>query len=332
VTDLARAVQLLRQGRLVAFPTETVYGLGADATNPNAIDLIYRTKGRPGTNPLIIHVADVPTARRYAARWPAAAEELAARFWPGPLTIVLPKAPVIPANATAGLDTVALRVPNHPLALELLRAVDGPLAAPSANRSTRVSPTTAQHVRDEFPGSPEPALILDGGPCTVGIESTVLDLTTTPPTILRPGHVTAGDFEPILGPVRTAAAAADPAQPAASPGQQEIHYAPRAAAYRYDAGAARDVFGSVAAAPAADAVLAIDSDALRGQFPADHPLVRQRRIIAMPADPARYASVLYGTLREVDDRGATTIWVEFPPDDPAWGAVRDRLRRATRPR
>src|SRR5688500_47215 len=194
---IERAASLLRRGGLVAFPTETVYGLGADATNAAAIRRVFQVKGRPATNPLIVHVADESVARRYAREWPTAASKLAAEFWPGPLTLVLSKQPSIVLEVTAGLDTVGLRAPDHPLALELLRAFDGPVAGPSANRSSHVSPTTARHVRDEFPDD-EIDLILDGGPCKVGIESTVLDLTSDPPRILRPGAVTREQIEAVI--------------------------------------------------------------------------------------------------------------------------------------
>ena len=200
---IARAAEILRSGGLVAFPTETVYGLGADATNPDAVRRIFAAKGRPTTNPLIVHVADIETAKRYAATWSDAAQTLAAVWWPGPLTLVVPKAASIVPEVTAGRETVGLRVPDHPLALELLRAFGGAVAAPSANRSNRVSPTTAGHVLEELAGSVD--LILDGGPCTVGIESTVLDLTTDVPTILRPGGVSRGQLEAILGRVDDAA-------------------------------------------------------------------------------------------------------------------------------
>ena len=324
MTDIARAVWFLKQGRLVAFPTETVYGLGADATNPRAIDLIYRTKGRPSTNPLIIHVADVERAKRYTVDWPVNAAELAARFWPGPLTIVLGKRGLIPDSATAGLQTVALRVPDHALALELLRAFDGPLAAPSANRSTRVSSTTAGHVRDEFPDSAaaggaaenEPALILDGGECMVGIESTVLDLTTATPTILRPGQITAEDLRRIIGAVQLGPTVRDQSTPVPSPGQQEIHYAPRTAAYRFEA-SQRDGL------PGHDiGVIALGS--LGDRKPS-------ARAIALPNDPAQYAQRLYSVLRELDELGLTALYIEMPPDLPRWAGIRDRLMRATRP-
>src|SRR4051812_22054097 len=192
---ITQAVEILRRGGVVAFPTETVYGLGADATNAGAVARVFQIKGRPSTNPLIVHVADEAIARRYARDFPIAATKLVARFWPGPLTIVLPKAPAIVPSVTAGLDTVGLRAPNHPLALELLRAFDGALAGPSANKSTHVSPTTAEHVRDELGDAVD--LILDGGPCEVGIESTVLSLVGEP-KILRLGAVTREMIEDVL--------------------------------------------------------------------------------------------------------------------------------------
>jgi len=326
VPDLARAIELLKQGRLVAFPTETVYGLGADATNAAAIDRIYETKGRPSTNPLIVHVASEEIARRYVGNWPAVASRLARQFWPGPLTIVLSKrGAVIPDAATAGLATVAVRVPDHPLALELLRAFDGPLAAPSANRSNRVSPTTASHVLEEFPDSAaaggaadrEPALVLDGGACTVGIESTVLDLTTPTPTVLRPGHVTVAQMEEVVGgPVAVAGGHLARETPAASPGLQAIHYAPRTIAYRFETSQRPLV-------PGHDIGLVALS-----------PLVGHKewgRIVAMSADPVEYAQHFYDVLRRLDAMGLPALYIEFPPDQPEWSAIRDRITRATRP-
>src|SRR4051812_35429336 len=232
-TEIAKAVQILKQGGLVAFPTETVYGLGADATNRSAIEKIFEAKGRPSTNPLIVHVADIALARKYAAQWPQAAQLLAEKFWPGPLTLVLPKSSAIVDLVSAGKNTVGLRVPNHPLALNLLNEFSGPLAAPSANRSTRVSPTTAEHVRYELGDAVD--LILDGGPCTVGIESTVLDLTTTRPIILRPGAIIREQIQELIGPTDLFTGQTDPSKSASSPGQQALHYAPRAPAFRFEA-------------------------------------------------------------------------------------------------
>src|SRR5215207_179752 len=193
------AAAVLRAGGLVAFPTETVYGLGAHALDPAAVERIYQAKGRPAYNPLIVHAADAAAARRLAARWPGAAERLAERFWPGPLTLVVPRSPEIPDAVSAGLATVALRVPAHPVAHALLLAAGIPVAAPSANRSTQISPTTAEHVRRGLGERVD--LIVDGGPCPVGIESTVLSLAGPVPTVLRPGTISIDDLRPVIGEV-----------------------------------------------------------------------------------------------------------------------------------
>ncbi len=314
MSEIQQAVEVLRSGGLVAFPTETVYGLGADATQAEAVERIYEVKGRPTTNPIIVHVADIERARRYAAQWPEAAQKLAEQFWPGPLTLVVPKSPQIVDQATAGLKTVGLRVPNHPVALELLRAFDGAIAAPSANRSARVSPTTAQHVRDELGDLVQ--LVLDGGPCEVGIESTVLDLSGDMPRILRPGMVTRTMIEQVIGPVQASRSVTDATQPALSPGQQPVHYAPVTPAYRYTA--------TQASRLAAEGAGIIDI----GQI--DQP--RQiESVITLPADPEQYARHFYAALRTLDAMGLRAIYVEMPPDSPPWIAVRDRIRRATRP-
>ena len=284
------AVATLRRGGLVAFPTETVYGLGADAADPLAVRRIFAAKGRPATNPLIVHVASASIARRYATDWPAAADRLAAAFWPGPLTIVLRRNASIADEVSAGRGTVGLRVPNHPVALELLAAFDGPVAAPSANRANHVSPTTADHVRAELGGRVD--LVLDGGPCAVGIESTVVDLTGVRPALLRPGGVSRAQLEAVVGPVDVVHGSA------ASPGQGSRHYAPVTPAYRFDAG---------------------------------DPLPVGAAVLRCGDDPAAYARGLYRSLRELDGRGAAAICVEMPPDEPAWAAVRDRLMRATLP-
>ena len=196
---IARAAALLGQGRLVCFPTETVYGLGANALDPAAVNRIYEAKGRPAHNPLIVHVADAAAAQRLVTAWPEAAERLAAKWWPGPLTLVLPKSREVPTEVTAGLGTVAIRVPAHPVALALLKAAGVPVAAPSANRSGELSPTTAEHVQRSL-GDLVP-MILDAGPTTVGIESTVIDLSDRAPVLLRPGMVTREEIEALIGPV-----------------------------------------------------------------------------------------------------------------------------------
>ncbi|HEV7298119.1 MAG TPA: L-threonylcarbamoyladenylate synthase [Tepidisphaeraceae bacterium] len=313
MSDIERASSFLSAGRLVAFPTETVYGLGADATNADAVRRIFTAKGRPATNPLIAHVADVDVARRYAAVWPDAAQRLAEALWPGPLSIVVPKSAVIVAEVSAGRATVGLRVPNHPLAIELLRAFDGPIAAPSANRSNRISPTTAAHVRDELGESVD--LILDGGPCAVGIESTVIDLSTDAPTILRPGGVSRETIERIIGPVALFSGAVAHDVAAVSPGQQSVHYAPTTPAYRFDTSQR----GMINPADVGLMVAGHGEDTKRWG-----------PIVAMSKHPELYAQDFYAVLRELDAMQLNAIFIELPPDVPAWHAVRDRITRATR--
>jgi L-threonylcarbamoyladenylate synthase len=216
VDEIAKAAELLRAGQLVAFPTETVYGLGANALDAAAVQRIYEAKGRPASSPLIVHVSGVEMAKSLAANWPETASQLAAAFWPGPLSIIVPKRPSVPDVVTAGLPSVALRMPAHPIARQLLSTVQLPLAAPSANRFTELSPTTAAHVRETFPD----LMVLDGGACTVGIESTVISLVGGHPRILRPGMITQSQIEAVIGPVETGAGPE-------SPGQHPRHYSPR---------------------------------------------------------------------------------------------------------
>jgi L-threonylcarbamoyladenylate synthase len=321
VNPIQRAVEILRAGGVVSIPTETVYGLGADATNSTAIKKIFQVKGRPPTNPLIVHVADTGAACRYARTWPAAAEKLSAKLWPGPITLVVKKNPQIVDEVTAGLDTVALRAPDHPLAQSLLREFDGPIAAPSANRSMRVSPTTAKHVADQLGDLVD--LILDGGPCRVGIESTVLDLTAQMPRILRPGGIDRKTIESIIGPVEMTDAPADESKPALSPGQQPIHYSPKAPSFRFDtiadlrAGITRQTHNRIVA-------ILLDQSQWRAEFPPT------ARIIEMPACAQDYAHRLYAALHEADGSNPDSIWIEFPADTPEWHAIRDRIRRAAR--
>ncbi len=299
LSEIIRAAALLRSGKLVAFPTETVYGLGADATNADAVRSIFAAKGRPSTNPLICHVADIATAKRCVRQWPEAAQMLADTFWPGPLTIVVPKTDEIVPEVTAGLDTVGLRAPDHSLTLQLLRVFDGPLAGPSANRSNRVSPTTAQHVREELGDSLD--MILDGGTCAVGIESTVLDLSGARAMILRPGGVSREQIESVIGAVDvTGGVIASAATAQKSPGQYPRHYAPRSPAYRFDSSSASRL-------PEGACVLTLSND------------------------PKEYAKRFYAKLRELDRELPSAIYIEMPPDDPQWLAVRDRIIRATQP-
>ncbi|HYO10299.1 MAG TPA: L-threonylcarbamoyladenylate synthase [Tepidisphaeraceae bacterium] len=320
--EVIQASAILRGGGLVAFPTETVYGLGADATNPDAVAKIFAAKGRPGTNPLICHVADEAMARRYAATWPDVATKLAQKFWPGPLTLVLPRTDDIAGEATAGLATVGLRAPDHPLTLQLLRVFDRPLAGPSANRSNHVSPTTADHVREDLNGAVD--MILDGGACTVGIESTVLDLTGDRPTILRPGSVAREQIEAEIGPVAVDESHHDPALPATSPGRQPKHYAPRAAAYRFDRqriAAVLEFIVHQGGDPPAMIFI--------GNAPAQMHIIPLNGIAEIRSDPADCARTLYAVLRRLDRANVKTILIELPPDEPQWLAVRDRILRAT---
>lgn len=296
---IEQAIQTLHSGQLVVIPTETVYGLAADATNADAVHRIFKLKGRPASNPLIVHVASRDAAERCVIDFPDEAKLLVDRFWPGPLTLVLPKAACIPPIVTAGRDTVAVRVPDHPLTLELLRAFDGPLAAPSANRSNHVSPTTAQHVRDEF-GEQCP-LILDGGPCVVGIESTVLDLSSKPFRILRPGAITQPMIEAIVGRVEMPHLLHVGPHAASSPGQHLVHYAPRTPAFHFEPQQRPQLEGSNAA------------------------------IIDLPLDARAFERNLYARLRWLDEQHLEAIYVELPPDSPEWSASRDRVLRATRP-
>jgi len=318
---LKRAALLLRSGQLVAFPTETVYGLGANALDPGAVARIFGAKGRPAYNPLIVHVADIEAARRLVTSWPESAARLAHRWWPGPLTLVLPKAPEIPDLVTAGLPTVALRIPSHPIALALLRATGLPLAAPSANRSGEVSPTTAAHVAQSLGG--RVPLILDAGPTTVGIESTVVDLSGPTPILLRPGMITREELAEILGPVSVAAAPSEATQGRPSPGMLDRHYAPRARLVVYDGPEDKAALRAIAECHAGGG----RSVALaRSARPA-----AADEVEPMPAEPAAYARELYGALHRMDRAGVALILVERPPADPAWDGVRDRLDRAARP-
>jgi L-threonylcarbamoyladenylate synthase len=299
--SVAEAARLIRAGKLVAFPTETVYGLGANALDAGAVERIYEAKGRPKTSPLIVHVDSAEMARSLAAEWPAAAAELALRYWPGPLTLVVKKAAGIPDVVTAGLATVGLRVPSHPLALELIRAAGVPLAAPSANRFTELSPTTADHVRRSLGDRVD--YILDGGPTAVGIESTVLSLAEQPPVLYRPGIIPIPEMEEVTGPIRLATGIG--AGPHPSPGMHAQHYRPVTPLYLDEA---------------PDGGHGYRLWLTRGSHGGAG---RQ-----MPSDPRGYAAVLYATLHGVDTEGFDWISVEPPPDTPEWAGVLDRLRRA----
>ena len=314
MNDVARAAALLRAGELVAFPTETVYGLGADAGNPQAIAKIFAAKGRPADHPLIVHVPDASHLERWAVDLPEAAGKLATAFWPGPLTLILKRHPSVLDAVTGGQDTVGLRVPNHPLALELLREFDGGVAAPSANRFGRVSPTTAAHVREELGDTV--AMILDGGPCAVGIESTILDLSSGAARILRPGMLDAAAIGAVLGYPPEFGGGQN--APRVS-GSLEAHYAPRTP-LRLVASAELEA----AARQALDA-------GRRIAVLAPRPLAIAHHDIAWcPAsdDAAQFAHDLYARLRELDAMACDLILVAAPPASENWRAVADRLVRA----
>ncbi len=329
--SIAVAADILRFGGLVAIPTETVYGLAANALDEKSVAKIFVAKGRPSNNPLIVHVADVAAARELTADWPVAAELLAARFWPGPLTLVLHKRMHVPAIVTAGGATVAIRIPRHPVALALLRATGFPLAAPSANMSNGISPTTAEHVRQTLDGRID--LILDAGPASGGIESTVIDLTTQPARLLRPGLITPEELEPYLGKVeRPTLLLDDRSRPMPSPGTSLRHYAPRAVleCFPNEAAARRvDALCNVAAARnGLIGWLRIASDAEQAPATDTRRVSIRAREIVLPANAAMYARQLYAAMYELDATGVAIIVADLPPCDDAWLAVRDRLRRA----
>jgi L-threonylcarbamoyladenylate synthase len=331
--EIDRAAKLLRAGRLVVFPTETVYGLGANALDLEAVARIYAVKRRPATSPLIVHVASIDMAQSLVEAWPDTADRLTKKFWPGPLTLVLPVASaalsiasvgtgaspvqaerssaalfarVIPPIVTAGLHTVGLRMPAHPIALALLQAAAIPLAAPSANRFTELSPTTADHVRHSL--GAEVDLILDGGPCQIGIESTVLSLSGPIPTLLRPGAISRADIESIIGPIATAQEVPAGAHPA--PGMHPRHYSPRTVLYLTQKGEVPDqgqgIYLQLQQAPTRANVI----------------------IMQMPQSAAAYAAALYEVLHQADAKNYSWITIDLPPNTSEWEAVHDRLKRA----
>lgn len=316
---LQQAAQRLADGQLVAFPTETVYGLGARADDAAAVARIYAAKGRPADHPLIVHVTSVEAARGFAADWPPLAQRLVAAFWPGPLTVIVPRAAGMAAAAAGGQDSIGLRSPAHPVARALLAqaaalGVHG-VAAPSANRFGRVSPTRAAHVESEFDGA---VPVLDGGACEVGIESSIVDCSRGHAVLLRPGQLGRAAIEAALGePLHQPDASA----PRAS-GTLASHYAPRAKVRLMDAAQMAAALSVLAPrAPGAAAAVALYS---RTVHPSAAGLPRR----AMPDDPHAAAHELFAVLRELDATGAPLIWIETPPADPRWDGVRDRLQRA----
>jgi L-threonylcarbamoyladenylate synthase len=310
VTDeVRRAAEILRAGRLVAFPTETVYGLGADASNPAAIALLYAVKRRPMEHPVIVHFAHAEPAFAWTREVPETARKLAARFWPGPLTLVLKRSALARDFITRGVDTIGVRVPSHPVGRAMLDAFGAGVAGPSANRFGHVSPTTAAHVRADLGRDVE--LVLEGGSSEVGIESTILDLSRDRPVLLRPGHVSRETLEQFLG----EAVPDGDAQAPRHPGGLERHYAPQTPVRLVPAHA---LDAEIAKLGAHAAVLAFS-----------RPDERVDYWLRMPRDAEGYARRLYAALRELDGAGCEAILIESPPQAPAWQAVRDRLQRAT---
>jgi L-threonylcarbamoyladenylate synthase len=317
--EIDQAARLLRAGRLVAFPTETVYGLGANALDADAVARIYAVKRRPATSPLIVHVASIEMAQSLVTNWTEIADRLARKFWPGPLTLVLEKklgkqsqnpveqSSTIPDIVTANLSTVGVRMPAHPIAQALIQAAGVPVAAPSANRFTELSPTTAEHVRRSL--GAEVDLILDGGPCHVGIESTVLSLVESTPTLLRPGGISRKTLEEIAGPINSAQESRAGAHPA--PGMHPRHYSPRTTLFL-----------------AVDGNVPEEGVGIYLQY-AVPPSRRDIAVEQMPNSPENYAAVLYEALHHADAGDYDWIAVDTPPKTGEWEAVQDRLKRAT---
>ncbi|MCC7436030.1 MAG: threonylcarbamoyl-AMP synthase [Methanoregulaceae archaeon] len=299
--NLQIAADALLRGELVCMPTETVYGIAADATNPEAVRQIFAAKDRPADNPLIVHISDFVQLEDVVSEWTDAADVLANRFWPGPLTLVLKKSEMIPNEVTGGLETVAVRMPDHPVALELIELAGIPLAAPSANRFMHLSPTRAEHVDPRI--AERVAMVLDGGPCRIGLESTVVDVSVDPPRILRPGGISRGQIQAALG---RPLGQLPPSDVRRSPGMYLRHYAPKAPL---------------------EFVEALEPDAVGLGFGTP----RNDRQIRMPDDPNAYAAGLYAALHRLDAGNPAVIYVEHPPEEPEWEAVHDRLRKAAEP-
>ncbi len=324
---LTQCVELLRAGELVGLPTETVYGLAANALHPEAVARIFAVKGRPAHNPVIVHVAGVEMARRCVAEWTPPAEKLAAAFWPGPLTLILPRSGIIPDLITAGGQTVGVRWPSHPFIQAVIRRCDFPLAAPSANLSSQISPTTAEHVRKSL--GDKIRLIIDGGPSHVGIESTVLDLTCKPARVLRPGMIHDESLVAVLGELQPAERGRRPdagegATPeiVRSPGLLLKHYSPQARLVIWQWQDEEDLKSQISN--------------LKSQIHDAHILAHTRipfhrefgRVSVMPHDPQAFARAIYAELHRSDEAGAKLIVVEALPDAGEWQAITDRLRRA----
>lgn len=313
----ALASALLQEGGVVAFPTETVYGLGADAENSEAVRRIFRIKGRPADHPLIVHLAGVSSIDYWARQIPDIALRLAERFWPGPLTIVLRRTSRVSDLVTGGLDTVGIRVPAHPVAQSLLQEFAGGIAAPSANRFGRISPTCAEHVREELGSGPD--LILDGGDCQVGLESTIITLAGDRPLLLRPGGISIAELNEVIGEEVELLGQPDPAQRA--PGSHAVHYAPLTPACVISTKELQSMVSCHVSAGHSVATLCFsETDPAGGQAAGS---------VLMPNNPVGYARALYAALRRLDTAGYDMILVEDPPKTEPWRAIRDRIQRAT---
>ena len=310
-----QAAAHIRAGELVAFPTETVYGLGADASNDAAVAKIFAAKGRPADHPLIVHIASAVQVLDYASSVPPFAKALIAAFWPGPLTIILPRKSGVAAAAAGGQNSIGLRCPDHPLALEFLKACATGVAGPSANKFGRVSPTTAQHVSQEFAGT---LMVLDGGPCTVGIESSIVDCTRNQPVLLRPGVLTRAQLSAACG-IAVLSADDQPDDAPRAPGTLESHYAPNAKVRLMESVAIQTALDLLGADAAHIAIYARSIVRIKSSK------VLYRR---MPDDALATAEQLFAVLRDFDAQGVKLIWIEPVPEAPEWDGVRDRLARA----
>ena len=321
-TEIDLAAGILRSGGLVALPTETVYGLGANGLDETAVANIFAAKGRPNDNPLILHIAEAADLSLYCAEIPALAYQLAAAFWPGALTLVLRRKPVVPDAVTAGLDTVAMRCPDHALTRAVIAAAGLPVAAPSANTSGRPSPTTAAHVLEDMDGIID--AVLDGGACAIGVESTILDLTTTPPHLLRPGGVSVEEIEALIGPIDTQTRAVGAAETPVAPGMKYRHYAPKASMTLLVGDAAKTAAYMEAEAKPADGILCFDEFA--GQFSAYPNVILMGRI----GHSEEQAHVIFDALRRFDALAVQQIYAQCPAETALGLAVVNRLKKAAK--
>jgi L-threonylcarbamoyladenylate synthase len=318
---IQHAVTLLQQGGLVAFPTETVYGLGADARNEAAIRRIFQAKQRPFDHPLIVHLANLAQLSDWAKELSPLAKKLAERYWPGPLTLILQKQPGVLDILTAGQPTIAIRIPRHPIAQALLQAFGGGIAAPSANQFTHVSPTNAAAVREELRDSVD--LILDGGDCEIGLESTIIDMSQAQPMILRPGMLTLEALSDTLGVPVLSGADQHEESLSRAPGMHHLHYAPLTNTRLIESAAIPTMLANLTGAQAPVALMVYQS------YPSDHQTVKNVHWCRMPDNAEEYAHVLYQTLRQLDKQAFKQIFIEAVPQTPAWHAIRDRLTKAT---